>query len=90
MTIASLSLAVNSLDVTTDSSVLRFKHTQPGLPVQSGTKLRVLCVGDSITVGFDSEQDGGDGNGYRLELRNDLSRTLMNGLLRILDALTLY
>ncbi|KAL4941314.1 SGNH hydrolase-type esterase domain-containing protein, partial [Aspergillus oleicola] len=44
-----------------------------GTAVKSGTKLRILCVGDSITVGFLSDQNGGDGNGYRLRLRQDLS-----------------
>ncbi|KAF1807844.1 SGNH hydrolase [Eremomyces bilateralis CBS 781.70] len=41
----------------------------PGQGVKPGTKLRILCVGDSITVGAAS----GDGNGYRLQLRNNLS-----------------
>lgn len=33
-------------------------------------KFRILCLGDSITVGFLSDNDDGDGNGYRLELRD--------------------
>jgi hypothetical protein len=43
----------------------------PSPPLQPGSKLRILGVGDSITVGFPSD---GDGNGYRLQLRNGLSR----------------
>ncbi|KAK1526716.1 hypothetical protein CPAR01_13244 [Colletotrichum paranaense] len=42
--------------------------------IKPGTKLRILGVGDSITVGFLSERDGGDGNGYRLKLQQDLSK----------------
>lgn len=53
---------------------LRYKGTRPGKAVKPGTELRVLCVGDSITVGFLSDQDGGDGNGYRLRLLDNLSR----------------
>jgi hypothetical protein len=62
---------------TTKSSptqVLRKTGVQPGRPVKPGTKLRILGVGDSITAGFLSDRDGGDGNGYRLELKTDLSR----------------
>ncbi|KAI9166832.1 Multidomain esterase [Paramyrothecium foliicola] len=40
-----------------------------------GVKLRVLCAGDSITVGFLSDHDGGDGNGYRLQLRDRLEES---------------
>jgi hypothetical protein len=54
------------------ADVLQFKNTTPGQTVKSGTELRILCVGDSITVGFRSDKDGGDGNGYRLQLRDDL------------------
>lgn len=57
-----------------DTQVVRYKGTKPGRAVKPGTELRVLCVGDSITVGFLSDQDGGDGNGYRLRLLGDLSR----------------
>lgn len=57
-----------------DTGVVRYKGTKPGNAVKPGTELRVLCVGDSITVGFLSEQDGGDGNGYRLRLLDNLSR----------------
>ncbi|OLN97153.1 putative endoglucanase X 1 [Colletotrichum chlorophyti] len=53
---------------------LKFAGTKPGRAVKPGTTLRILGVGDSITVGFLSDQDGGDGNGYRLKLREDLSR----------------
>jgi hypothetical protein len=67
----------DSLDIPggggTDGEVLEYKNTSPGQEIASGTELRILTVGDSITVGFLSDQDGGDGNGYRLELLNDLS-----------------
>lgn len=56
-----------------DDLVLQYKATAPGKRVQSGKKLRILTIGDSITVGFKSDEKGGDGNGYRLKLRNDLS-----------------
>ncbi|TIC96910.1 hypothetical protein CH35J_007763 [Colletotrichum higginsianum] len=52
---------------------LTLKGVAPGQAVKPGTKLRILGVGDSITVGFLSERDGGDGNGYRLKLQQDLS-----------------
>lgn len=57
-----------------DTQVVRYKGAKPGKAVKPGTELRVLCVGDSITVGFLSDQDGGDGNGYRLRLLDDLSQ----------------
>ncbi|KAL0937195.1 bkrf1 encodes ebna-1 protein [Colletotrichum truncatum] len=53
---------------------LKYEATKPGQPVKPGTTLRILGVGDSITVGFLSDLDGGDGNGYRLKLRQNLSR----------------
>lgn len=52
---------------------LTFKSTPPGKAIKPGTELRILPVGDSITYGFPSDLDGGDGNGYRLRLREDLS-----------------
>jgi hypothetical protein len=54
-------------------SILKYKETEPGKPVKEGTKLRILPVGDSITVGYGSERNGGNGNGYRGQLKNDLS-----------------
>lgn len=39
--------------------------------------LRILCVGDSITEGWGSDANGGDGNGYRLSLAKHLSRKLL-------------
>jgi len=55
--------------------VLEYKGREPGGPVKPGTELRILCVGDSITVGYPNDiGPGADGNGYRLELRNSLSR----------------
>lgn len=52
------------------SHVLRYKETEAGKEVDGGTKLRILPVGDSITVGFPSD---GDGDGYRRQLRDNLS-----------------
>lgn len=52
---------------------LTFKNTPVGKAIKPGTELRILPVGDSITYGFLSDMDGGDGNGYRLRLREDLS-----------------
>lgn len=52
---------------------LIFKNTPPGEVIKPRTELRILPVGDSITYGFLSDQDGGDGNGYRLRLRETLS-----------------
>ncbi|KAL4861685.1 SGNH hydrolase-type esterase domain-containing protein [Aspergillus spectabilis] len=48
-------------------------RAEPGIAVKPGTKLRILCVGDSITVGFLSDRNGGDGDGYRRRLRDNLS-----------------
>ncbi|OAA36563.1 lipolytic protein G-D-S-L family [Beauveria brongniartii RCEF 3172] len=53
-------------------TVMKFRNTPPGRRIESGVELRILPVGDSITVGFGSEI-GGDGNGYRRQLRDDLS-----------------
>lgn len=38
-----------------------------------GMELRILPVGDSITVGYRSNENKGGGNGYRWELYNELS-----------------
>lgn len=56
-----------------DKYLLRFKDTPPGESVASGKRLRILPLGDSITVGYGSESNGGDGDGYRRRLRDDLS-----------------
>ncbi|KAG7411339.1 Multidomain esterase [Fusarium oxysporum f. sp. rapae] len=53
-----------------ENDFLSYKGTQPGKVVQDGVKLRILSVGDSITVGYGK---GTDGNGYRKRLRKDLS-----------------
>ncbi|KAF5619593.1 lipolytic G-D-S-L family [Fusarium tjaetaba] len=53
--------------------VLKYKETEPGEAVNKGTELRILPVGDSITVGYLSDRKGGDGNGYRGQLKKDLS-----------------
>lgn len=52
------------------SHVLSYKKMEAGKEVDGGTKLRILPVGDSITVGFPSD---GDGDGYRRQLRDNLS-----------------
>ncbi|KAF5975727.1 acetylxylan esterase [Fusarium coicis] len=52
-----------------ENNFLSFKGTPPGEVVQDGVKLRILSVGDSITVGFGK---GTDGNGYRKRLGEDL------------------
>lgn len=54
-------------------TVLHYKNTTPGEQVAGGTELRILPVGDSITVGYNSDRNGGDGDGYRRQLRYDLS-----------------
>ena len=51
---------------------LQYGSTAPGVAVKKGTKLRILPVGDSITVGH----LGDDLNGYRKQLRDDLSGNL--------------
>nr|UMZ45332.1 hypothetical protein [Paramyrothecium sp.] len=54
-------------------SVLTPKAIKPGEAVKNGAKLRILPVGDSITVGWGSERLGGHGNGYRGHLKDNLS-----------------
>lgn len=56
------------------SHVLRYKETEKGEEVAGGTKLRILPVGDSITVGFPSD---GDGDGYRRQLKDSLSGKIL-------------
>lgn len=53
--------------------VLHYKGTARGKQIKKGTELRILPMGDSITVGFLSQNDGGDGDGYRRQLRDNLS-----------------
>lgn len=55
------------------TSILRYREVEAGEAVKGGTKLRILPVGDSITVGFLSDSNGGDGDGYRGRLEDDLS-----------------
>ena len=62
-----------SLDLPDTDVVLNYKETEAGESVKKGTKLRILPVGDSITVGYLSDRNGGDGNGYRGQLKKDLS-----------------
>ncbi|WYZ44601.1 hypothetical protein EsH8_VII_001037 [Colletotrichum jinshuiense] len=50
-------------------SLLEYKGTPAGQVIKQNVALRILPVGDSITVGFASS----DGNGYRLRLEEDLS-----------------
>lgn len=61
----------NMTDIHTqeENDFVSFKGTPPGKVVQDGVKLRILSVGDSITVGFGR---GTDGNGYRKRLGHDL------------------
>ncbi|KAF7544552.1 hypothetical protein G7046_g9764 [Stylonectria norvegica] len=53
---------------------LSYTDVAPGHAVKDGTKLRVLGVGDSIVAGYLSDMDGGNGDGFRLKLRQDLSK----------------
>ncbi|KAH7202150.1 SGNH hydrolase-type esterase domain-containing protein [Fusarium oxysporum] len=53
-----------------EKNFLSYKGTKPGKVVQDGVKLRILSVGDSITVGYGK---GTNGNGYPKRLRKDLS-----------------
>ncbi|KAI8721439.1 SGNH-hydro domain-containing protein [Fusarium sp. LHS14.1] len=62
-----------SIDLADGDVVLKYKQTEAGEPVKKGTKLRILPVGDSITVGYLSDRNGGDSNGYRGQLKKDLS-----------------
>ncbi|KAF5646818.1 acetylxylan esterase [Fusarium sp. NRRL 52700] len=61
---------ITDTDTQGENYFLSFKGTPPGRVVQGGVKLRILSVGDSITVGFGR---GTDGNGYRKRLWKDLS-----------------
>ncbi|KAH7131681.1 SGNH hydrolase-type esterase domain-containing protein [Dactylonectria estremocensis] len=58
---------------TSVAPLLTRTSVSPGKAVKPGTKLRILCVGDSITAGLLSGENGSNGNGYRLQLRDDLS-----------------
>ena len=49
--------------------VLQTTGVRPGIAVKPGTELRILPIGDSLTVGFESS----DNNGYRAALLQDLS-----------------
>ncbi len=66
---ASLALPAPTADVDT---IMQFKSTPAGKQIANGLDLRILPVGDSITVGYGSDI-GGDGDGYRRQLWNDLS-----------------
>ncbi|KAI3544900.1 GDSL-like Lipase/Acylhydrolase [Colletotrichum abscissum] len=65
--IASIIALITPLTLAADS--LEYKATPAGQVIKDGVKLRILPVGDSITVGYLSS----DGNGYRLKLDEDLS-----------------
>ncbi|RSL78301.1 hypothetical protein CEP51_008323 [Fusarium floridanum] len=56
------------------TTFVTYKGAKPGTAVKPGTKLRILGVGDSITLGRQKADGGGDGNGYRLRLKEDLSK----------------
>ncbi|KAF2162085.1 carbohydrate esterase family 3 protein, partial [Zasmidium cellare ATCC 36951] len=64
-----LSLLLGPLPSHAERNNLESRDVAPGTPVDAGTELRILPLGDSITWGFASP----DGNGYRLRLFNDLS-----------------
>ncbi|RKK86150.1 hypothetical protein BFJ69_g1103 [Fusarium oxysporum] len=51
--------------------VLKYKEIESGEIVKKGTELRILPVSGSITVGYLSDRKGGDGNGYRGQLKKD-------------------
>ncbi|KAM0417078.1 hypothetical protein ACHAPT_012916 [Fusarium lateritium] len=53
-----------------NNGVLHYKKTEPGKAIKNGIKLRILCVGDSITAGYGDP----DWNGYREQLGKDLSK----------------
>ncbi|KAF5578607.1 acetylxylan esterase [Fusarium pseudocircinatum] len=61
---------ITDIDTQEENNFLSFQGIPPGEVVQDGVKLRILSVGDSITVGFGK---GTDGNGYRKRLLKDLS-----------------
>ncbi|KPM44206.1 hypothetical protein AK830_g2370 [Neonectria ditissima] len=71
-----LGLLGHALDINTTANATTLLNTNalPGEAVKPGTELRILCAGDSITSGWLSDDDGGNGNGYRLPLRDDLSK----------------
>jgi lysophospholipase L1-like esterase len=54
--------------------VLNYTNTGLDKAPKLEVPLRILCVGDSITEGWGSDANGGDGNGYRLSLAEHLSR----------------
>ncbi|KAM0426176.1 hypothetical protein ACHAPT_008521 [Fusarium lateritium] len=67
-------MALDEYDNGEQEYILQYNETEPGKAVKDGVKLRILAVGDSITAGFASEKNGGDGDGYRRRLKDDLSK----------------
>ncbi|KAJ4163871.1 hypothetical protein LMH87_005575 [Akanthomyces muscarius] len=65
-----------SANNTTVPMLLKFRNdtAPPHGAVGNGAELRILPLGDSITVGWLSDTDGGDGDGYRRQLQQNLSR----------------
>lgn len=59
----------SALAASSSAYALSLTDVTAGAAINNGTKLRVLCAGDSITSGWMSS----DGNGYRLKLQEDLS-----------------
>jgi hypothetical protein len=57
------------------AGALRRSNAEFGKVIKANTELRILGVGDSITVGFPGRIEGGDGNGYRQQLTKDLLGT---------------
>ncbi|KAL0935641.1 GDSL-like Lipase/Acylhydrolase [Colletotrichum truncatum] len=52
------------------ADALEYKNTAAGQVIKEGVKLRILPIGDSITVGYQSS----DKNGYRQRLQENLSK----------------
>lgn len=72
LSVISPGLLIANASPTTSVSARSPLHTTgiaKNVTVKSGVELRILPVGDSLTVGFEDPS----GNGYRLELLKDLS-----------------
>lgn len=69
LSLATLLTLTTSLALPDPNTAIFPRTVAPGTPVAAPTELRILPLGDSITFGYQSP----NGNGYRLELYNDLS-----------------
>ncbi|TDZ33051.1 Multidomain esterase [Colletotrichum spinosum] len=67
--VASVAVALFTQLALAASDALEYTGARAGQVIKENVKLRILPVGDSITVGFLSS----DGNGYRQKLQKDLS-----------------